>query len=146
MIRTGDHVGYEGAIFALQRQDASIHPGGRTALSLLGRAHYLELAEKNVTVFGGKTEKLPAWFKNHDWGVTVNYHPTSFLPPEMGLTEVNVAQRSFSIRISDPVRAIMECLYLAPERQDLMECYHLMEGLNNLVPDWSRTCSNYAGP
>jgi hypothetical protein len=26
----------------------------------------------------------------------------------------------------------MECLYLAPEKQELAECYQLMEGLNNL--------------
>jgi hypothetical protein len=28
----------------------------------------------------------------------------------------------------------MECLYLAPQYQDLMECFELMEGLNNLPP------------
>ena len=28
----------------------------------------------------------------------------------------------------------MECLYLAPEEQELMECYELMEGLTNLRP------------
>src|ERR1700678_545799 len=45
MIRTGEKVGYEGGIYALQKQmGLKIHPGGRTALSLLGKAHYLELA------------------------------------------------------------------------------------------------------
>ncbi len=28
----------------------------------------------------------------------------------------------------------MECLYLAPKDQDLVECYEVMEGLNNLRP------------
>ena len=28
----------------------------------------------------------------------------------------------------------MECLYLAPKEQDLVECYEVMEGLNNLRP------------
>lgn len=28
----------------------------------------------------------------------------------------------------------MECLYLAPQIQDLVECFDLMEGLNNLPP------------
>lgn len=28
----------------------------------------------------------------------------------------------------------MECLYLAPQKMQLMECYELMEGLNNLKP------------
>jgi Transcriptional regulator, AbiEi antitoxin, Type IV TA system len=29
---------------------------------------------------------------------------------------------------------MMECLYLAPEKQELMECYELIEGLNSLRP------------
>ena len=28
----------------------------------------------------------------------------------------------------------MECLYLAPEKQELSECHELMEGLTNLRP------------
>jgi len=28
----------------------------------------------------------------------------------------------------------MECLYLVPKEQDLVECYEIMEGLNNLRP------------
>ena len=29
----------------------------------------------------------------------------------------------------------MECLYLAPKKQDLVECYEIMQGLNNLRPN-----------
>jgi hypothetical protein len=133
MIRNGDYVGYEGAIYSLQQQiGLAVHPGGRTALSLLGKAHYLELAIKQVTVFGGKGEILPTWFKQHDWGVKINYHSTAFLPSDMGLTEVEL--KNFSIKVSGAARAIMECLYLAPEKQELTECYELLEGLNNLRP------------
>lgn len=134
MIRAGDNVGYEGAIYALQKQAGSnIHPGGRSALSLLGKAHYLELAQKKVVLFGGQGEKLPAWFQNHDWGLTFDYHPSSFLPSGLGLTDVEL--KNFSIKVSGAARALMECLYLAPEKQELVECYELMEGLNNLRPD-----------
>ena len=135
MIRAGDHVGYEGAIYAFQKQAGlSIHPGGRTALSFLGKTHYLELAAaKKVTVFGEKGEKLPVWFLKHDWGVTVDYYQSSFLPPDIGMTEVEL--KNFSIKVSGAARAIMECLYLAPEKQELTECFELMQGLNNLRPD-----------
>jgi Transcriptional regulator, AbiEi antitoxin, Type IV TA system/Transcriptional regulator, AbiEi antitoxin N-terminal domain len=134
LIRAGDQVGYEGAIYALQRESGSaVHPGGRTALSLLGKAHYLELAANKVTIFGDKGEKLPAWFQKHDWGVKVEYYPSSFLPADIGLTDKDI--KSFSIKISSAARAVMECLYLAPEKQDLLECYELMEGLNNLSPN-----------
>ncbi|MGN6490821.1 MAG: type IV toxin-antitoxin system AbiEi family antitoxin [Agriterribacter sp.] len=138
LIRTEDRVGYEGAIYALQSQAGlTIHPGGRTALSLLGKAHYLELAANKVVLFGSSGDKLPAWFKKHDWGVKPDYYETSFLPADLGLTEVEV--KSFSIKVSGAARAIMECLYLAPQKQELMECFELMEGLNNLLPKQVQT-------
>lgn len=134
MIRVGDQVGYEGAIYAVQKQTRStIHPGGRTALSLLGKAHYLEVDSKRVTLFGSPSEKLPVWFRKHAWGVDLNFYSTSFLPPDLGMTDVEL--KTFSIRVSGAPRALMECLYLAPEKQNLTECYELMEGLNNLRPD-----------
>ncbi len=133
MIRAGDQVCYEGAIYALQKQlEMSVHPGGRSALAMLGKAHYLELAQKKVVLFGGHNEKLPVWFQNHDWGLEFDYYKSSFLPPDLGLTEVEL--RTFSIKISNAERALMECLYLAPKKQELFECYELMEGLVNLRP------------
>jgi len=133
MIRSGDKVGYEGAIYALQKQlGSTIHPGGKTALSLLGKAHFLELSPSKATLFGDKNEFLPVWFKRHDWGLKLDYHKTGFLPTSVGMTEIDVG--AFSIQVSGAVRALMECLYLAPQKQNLMECYELMEGLNNLRP------------
>jgi len=133
MIRTGDAVSYEGAIYALQKQNGlPIHPGGRTALVLLGKAHYLPLSEREVTVFGEDQARLPVWFLKRDWGVTVDYHQSSFLPSGIGMTEIEV--KNYFISISGAARALMECLYLAPEKMALVECYELMEGLNNLKP------------
>jgi hypothetical protein len=133
LIRANDQVDYEGAICALQQQaDMSIHPGGKTALALLGKAHYLELRMGKIALFGGDKERLPAWFRKFDWGVKVEYYKTTFLPKDLGLQDIEV--KNFSIKVSGAARAIMECLYLAPKDQDLMECYELMEGLNNLSP------------
>jgi hypothetical protein len=134
MSKAGDLVTYEGAIYALQQQsNLSVHPGGRTALSLLGKAHYLELSMKKAVVFGKDKERLPKWFTGYDWGVTIDFHPTAFLPPDLGLEPYDF--KNFSIKISGAVRAMMECLYLAPEEQDLMECLQVMEGLNNVRPN-----------
>ncbi|MGB4990049.1 MAG: type IV toxin-antitoxin system AbiEi family antitoxin [Pyrinomonadaceae bacterium] len=134
MIRAGDQVSYEGAIYALQKQTGStIHPGGRTALALQGKAHYLEIDSQRVTLFGSPSEKPPVWFREYGWGVDLDFHSTSFLPPDLGMIDVEL--KTFSIRVSGAPRALMECLYLAPEKQNLTECYELMEGLNNLRPD-----------
>jgi len=134
MIRADDEVGFEGGIYALQQQSGlSVHPGGRTALVLLGKTHYLEMNAKKVTIFGGSGEKLPKWFEKYDWGVKVEYHQSSMLPKDAGLTEIEI--KSFSIKISDAIRAVMECLYLAADKESLMEGYELMENLNNLRPE-----------
>ena len=86
MKRASDQVTYEGALYALQRQsNMTVHAGGKTALAFHGLSHYLQFSTKQVTVFGGKTETLPLWFKKYDWGVKVNYYKTSFLPSETGL-------------------------------------------------------------
>ena len=133
MVRSNDQPGYEGAIYALQNQSRlSIHPGGRSALGLLGKAHYLELNASQIWLFGGEEERLPAWFRNHPWPQKIKYKATSFLTPEKGLTDLPLS--GFSIKISGAARAIMECLYLAPEKFDLVECLELMENLNDLRP------------
>lgn len=133
MVRTGDEVTYEGALYALQKQGtSSIHPSGKTALSLLGKSHYLEFSTKSITLFGGEGENLPAWFQNYDWGVEFNHYQSSFLPKNIGLTQIE--RKNFTLQVSGATRALLECLYLAPKYQDLNECYELMEGLNNLRP------------
>tara|TARA_R110002124_G_scaffold278874_1_gene451104 strand:+ start:11902 stop:12684 length:783 start_codon:yes stop_codon:yes gene_type:complete len=133
VIRSGDDVDYHGGIYALQNQaELTVHVGGRTALSLQGRAHYIDMAAGRAVLFGAKNESLPAWFKHKDWGVRIDYYTTSFLPADMGL--VDLERKDFSVRVSSPARAILECLYLAPKHQEFFECYELMEGLNNLRP------------
>ncbi len=132
-MRVGDKPTYEGALYALQQQaKLNIHIGGKTALSLLGKVHYLELSMQQIILFGGSEEKLPTWFSKYDWGLKVNYFSSSFLPPKAGLQTLE--QRTFSLQISNPIRAIIECLYLSPKKQELVECYEIMEGLNNLRP------------
>ncbi|MBL4941752.1 MAG: type IV toxin-antitoxin system AbiEi family antitoxin [Colwellia sp.] len=133
LIRHSDQVDYLGGIYALQSQlGLSVHPAAKAALSLQGKAHYLELSTKKAQLFGGKNENLPLWFKKRDWGLNVECKLTGFLPPELGLVEIE--HKSFKVKISSPARAVMECLYLAPKSQPLLEVFELMEGLNNLRP------------
>lgn len=132
--QSGDVITLEGALYAVQKQAGSnIHPGGKTALSMLGKSHYLEFATKRMVLFGDTKEKLPSWMVNYEWGVELEYFGSSFLPDDLGLVQKEV--KNFTINISGAPRALMECLYLTPKKQDLIECYELMEGLNNLRPN-----------
>lgn len=133
LIRHDDPVDYLGGVYALQSQlGLAVHPGGKTALSILGKTHYLTFDKQTVQLFGEKGKKLPLWFKNRDWDIRIDYRLTSFLPARLGLTEFE--HKGFTVKVSSPARAIMECLYLAPKSQPLIEVYELMQGLNNLKP------------
>lgn len=133
MIRSGYQVDYLGAIYALQvYAKINIHPAARTALALSGKSHYLEMNLNKAILFGAAKEELPTWFKRYNWGLEIDYYTTSMLPSGVGLIDYTVY--NFKIKISGSIRAIMECIYLAQEEASLIECYELMEGLNNLVP------------
>ena len=133
LIRSGDAVDYLGGVYALQNQlGLSFHPGAKTALALQGKSHYLAFHTQQIQLFSTSAERLPTWFKNRQWEVKVENSASSFLPPEMGLVEYQ--HKGFEVKISGPVRAILECLYLAPSRQPLLEVYELIEGLNNIRP------------
>ncbi|MBA4145548.1 MAG: hypothetical protein DI538_22205 [Azospira oryzae] len=131
--RFNEKITWEGGLYAIQKEaELPIHPGGLTALSFQGLGHYVRMSEEMVYLFSQQKVILPRWFLNYKWGAKVNYVQTSLLPENVGLTDFDL--KTYSITISAPERAILECLYLAPKEFDLMECYHLMEGLSNLRP------------
>lgn len=131
-IRPDDNVTWQGALYALQTHaKLQIHPGATTALSMQGLSHYVR-AQDTVVLFSPQLTKLPKWYSNHFWGSPMRHVKTSVLPDNTGLVSFDL--RNFSIWISCPERAILECLYLVPRELDLIECYQIMEGLNNLRP------------
>ena len=131
--RPTDEVTWQGGLYAIQQQAAlQLHAGALTALSLQGQSHYFRISGENVFLFSVHKATLPKWFKVHSWDQKVLHIKTSLLPAKLGLTQHE--EKNFSITISTPERAILECLYLAPDKLDLIECYHLVEGLSNLRP------------
>lgn len=131
--RFRDTVDWRGGLYALQHQASlSVHVGGLTALVEQGYGHYLRLSKESVSLFSPMGVSLPAWFLKHAWQVAIEHVRTSFLPENLGVHEVE--GKKFALSMATPERAILECLYLAPERRDLVECYQLLEGLVNLRP------------
>lgn len=131
--RPGEKVTWQGGLYALQEQSGlAVHAGALTALALQGRAHYLRLGAEKVFLFSPPKTNLPAWFRNRDWGQVIHHTKTSVLPPGLALADYQAG--AFSVKISAPERAILECLHLAPDKVDLVECYQIMEGLTTLRP------------
>lgn len=131
--RPTDQVTWQGGLYAIQQQaNLQLHVGALTALSLQGQSHYFRMSGEKIFLFSAHKTILPRWFKVHEWGQKVLHIKTSFLPADLGLTQHK--ENNFFIIISAPERAMLECLYLAPAKLDLIECSHLMEGLSNLRP------------
>jgi len=129
-------VSYEGALYALQQYlHIHIHIGAKSALNLLGRAHYLELNQKTVSLFTCQNQKLPKWFCENEWDVKPLIYRTNLFKNQIGTMPFGVSD-DFEITISSPERAMLECFYLAPDTINLKECFELMEGLYDLRPDF----------
>lgn len=135
-IRTGKHLDWTAAIYALQtQQDLHVFPSGKTALELLGRGHFLPLGKNPpIQLSIPASERLPEWFTRQPFAskLTVLNSAVLFDPVHTALTQWEA--RDFSIRISAPERAIIELCHLLPHKTDAEEVQLLMQGLTSLRP------------
>jgi hypothetical protein len=134
--RVGDEIDWTSGLYAIQTQSSlAIHAGAKTALELQAAGHFIPLGKGQlVFLFGAPATKLPAWFKNYRWGVSVNYTTTDIFPRAANSAMEDFKVGKYSIRISSRERAIMEVLHLIPQSQDYEEAKLLMEGLRTLRP------------
>lgn len=131
--RPNENVRWTGALNSLQRQtELPVHVGGLTSISLQGLSHYVRMEKEPLYLFSPQYVKLPKWFLNQVWSNQIRHVKTKFLPANSALYEYS--RDGLKLQISSPERAILECLYLAPDRFDMMEGYQILEGLVNLRP------------
>ncbi len=135
--RAGENVDWMGAVYAMQQQmKKTVHPAGKTALQLLGLAHYVPANFKmgQVNLFGSEKETLPAWFKKHDWGVSINYIMSGLFreADKLGLTAYDAG--GYEIKISSAERAALEFCYAVPEKESFVELDEIMSSLVTLRP------------
>lgn len=129
--KLNDIAALDGALYALQNQlNLSFHIGGVSALSLQGVNHNISFNRK-IYICGRRGEKLPKWFqKNFDNDIEVI--KTEFLTKNIGLENYN--NKDFTFKISSKERAVLEMIYLTPDKNSLNEVYQLMELLSVLRP------------
>ncbi len=134
--RAGDRISWEGGLYAIQSQlDLPIHVGGKSALLIKGRGHFIPQGKGwPLVLFGSPGAKLPAWFQNYQWEATPQM-VTSKLCSDLkkqGLSKHEMG--TFSITVASPERAIMEMLSMVPRKENFEEAKLLMEGLATLRP------------
>lgn len=124
---------WQAGVNAIQKQlNINVHVGGLSALSLQGYSHYFRLNKETISLFSPLQTRLPKWFTDYNWGIELIQKPSSFLSTNVGIKEIDI--NTIPVYTSTPERAILECLFLAPQNTDLVECYQIFEGLVNLKP------------
>lgn len=129
--KLNDVVELNGAIYALQNQlKLNFHIGGVSALSIQGINHNISF-DRRIYIFGLPGEKLPHWF-SEKYKNNTEIIKTTFLPDNTGFGNNN--DKDFSTKISSKERAILEMIYLTPDKNSLNEVYQLIESMSVLKP------------
>jgi len=134
-VRGGDKPDWTGGVYALQQQlGMALHVGARTALELQGRAHFVPLGRKHIMLISDRPERLPAWFRRHDWSVTVTHRRVTLFvsPPDESLVPMSCGR--YEVLLSTPERAIMEVIHLARKNFEIEHAHELVSGLAMLRP------------
>jgi len=129
----GDSPDWRGAVYALQQLgELTIHPGGKTALALKGYSHYVGTGNETSFLYMNHSGINYRWlnkFENVERVQTniFNYHKSeSFSIFSTG---------TFDIYISVPELAVLEMLYLTPNKQSFDEAGKIFELLYSLRPE-----------
>jgi hypothetical protein len=133
----GDSVNWASGIACIQKElNLPVHIGGKSALELLGKSQYIMLNQKSIIVLGNKKELLPAWLKNYDWDVTLDYKVKnlfkndSFGKKKKGYTTLEF--ENSDIILSAPERAFLEYLDELPKMYSYTEATEILENLTSL--------------
>ncbi len=134
VIRAHENVDWPGGLWALQTQTKlPIHVGGKNAIALQGRSHYLSFGQEELTLFTRRETRIPKWFLESPWSVSLKVVKTNFLDSTLALNDLNVSE--ISVKISSLERAALELLYLAPQHTSYDEINLIFENFNMFRPD-----------
>lgn len=135
--RTDELVTWFGLVHALQSYlKLPIHIGGKSALVILGRSHFLPIAGlKVIDLFKNQQCSLPKWFNQiKEIKVDVRLSNTQLFSTDITQGIIEKEIEGINIKLSAPERAILEILNLVPSKQTYEEALLLMEGLIDMRP------------
>ena len=135
--KAGDKINWSGIVSALQSQlSLPVHVGGKSALSLLGLAHFIKMQENTgVELFAPLGTRFPKWLEHLECDNKFDLVRTSlFKDSESTLGVIKRMVDGKELQISCPERAAMELLYRYPHDEVFDEVVYLMENLNQLRP------------
>jgi hypothetical protein len=130
-----DKITWAGAVAAIQQQlNLPIYPGGKTALQLLGKSHYVSKELQTIQLFVLSPTKSPKWLYIPCWDESIFlYRATLFTKNNLEwLTQITIDGCSLSI--SSPEKASLELCSLVPKTVTFEEAALIIENLPRMRP------------
>lgn len=138
--KAAEKVDWPSGLQAIQDQaELSIHLGGKSALQFQGFSHYVSMGKSPILIYGASKNTLPAWFKRYQWTQPITYITTNLFGLESNIGIKNIEIDGIQLKGSSLERAIMELIYLIPNRQSYEEAYQIMGSLTTLRPELVQT-------
>lgn len=135
---------WQHVVYSLQTQGLPLHPGGETALALLGRAHQLPLSGRTVVHLYGPA-RLPHWVSRAAAKTKFRHHVGQLFTEKAGSSATIGTSGSgfetyswgpwdWTLRISSMERAWLELLQGVPGELGFDAADELATGLQSLRP------------
>lgn len=125
--RAGEKLSFLSALSSFNEQmNKGFHIGAHSALELLGFNHYVPMGKPLLMVGHPIEEKVPEWMKNEGFEYHLKFFSTKMIPTNH-LTAFNLGE--YTILVSVPEKAFLECLHLAPKQYAYMDLFYIMEQL-----------------
>ncbi|MFT5387607.1 MAG: hypothetical protein ACI9E5_000738 [Candidatus Omnitrophota bacterium] len=134
--RPGGMLKWQHLVYSLQILGFSLHVGGRSALELKGRAHYLPLGGKEkIHLYCQK--KLPRWLFKINVNVEFVEHSRAIFQghSKLGVSNVLFGSWDWEINVSSPERALFEMMADVPKKETFHMVDVVIEGAVTLRPD-----------
>ena len=132
MYRRNDNLSAMTAVYCYNHQTGnSARVAAHSALELLGFSHYVPMG-KPLLMVAFESVNVEDWVKSDRYDMTiVPFHTGIFKEP---LTQ-SYKGNHYTLKISSPEQAFLECLYLVPDHYNYMDLYYIMEQLTSLDPE-----------
>ena len=135
MIQAGDSVNWLGGMYALQQgAHLLLHVGGKTALELLDKTHFIPVnSNQNIYLYNHgaiSNGHLSKWFTSYFNTNSFDYVTLRIFNDDTGLQDFNCG--NFTIKIASAERAIMEILAVVPRKISFQHAYLLMQNQDTL--------------
>jgi hypothetical protein len=88
----------------------SRHPGGKTALALLGSSHFVGTGAEQVFLYARRGERLPTWFKEYPWPQKVTFKPITFFDDDLAGHMTQCNHKELKLKIAKRELAVLEVL------------------------------------